>query len=357
MINLSNMSNVNKIIVRATNWIGDAVLNLPAIHQLWRMFPDAEITVFARPWVSDIFKYNPDINKIISFDEKKNTLDYLKLIFQLRKEKYDLAILFPNAFNAGIFAYTIGAKKRIGYNTDKRGIFLTDKIEQTPEILKVHQVEYYMNIIKHLGNVDTECIFNIKITAEEKNHIQNRLRTFDINPEMFLIGINPGAVYGSAKRWYPDRFAQVIDYLYEKYNARFVLMGSEKDKSIASEILKYIKIIEPLREKVILNWVGKTTLRELIALISCMRAFITNDSGAMHIAAALNIPMIAIFGSTDWITTAPYSKNHIIVRKDTSCAPCLLRECPEDHECMEKIYVEDVVNAFEELIKEHRVLS
>ena len=351
------MSNVNKIIIRATNWIGDAILNLPAIHQLRRMFPDAEITVFARPWVSDIFKYNPDINKIISFNEKKNTLDYLKLIFQLRKENYDLAVLFPNAFNAGFFAFAIGAKKRIGYNTDKRGIFLTDKIEQTSTILKVHQVEYYMNIIKQFGETDKERVFNIVVTDDEKNHIRKRLLEFGIVSETFLIGINPGAYYGSAKRWYPDRFAQVIDYLYEKHNARFVLTGSEKDKSIASEILKYIKIVEPLREKIILDWVGKTTLRELIALISCMRAFITNDSGAMHIAAALNIPMIAIFGSTDWVTTAPYSKNHIIVRKDTPCAPCLLRECPEDHKCMKNIYVEDVIDAFEKLIKEHRVLS
>ena len=349
------MSQKRKIILRVTNWVGDAVLNLPAIHQLRRIFPDAEITVFARPWVADIFKYNPDINKIISFDEKKNKWDYLKLIFQLRKEKYDLAVLFPNAFNAGIFAFAIGAKRRIGYNTDKRGIFLTDKIEQTPEILKVHQVEYYMNIIKRIGEIDEERIFNIVVTDDEKNHIRKRLFESGIVSETFLIGINPGAYYGSAKRWYPDRFAQVIDYLYEKYNARFVLTGSEKDKLVASEILKHIKIVEPLREKVILNWVGKTTLRELIALISCMRVFITNDSGAMHIAAALNIPMIAIFGSTDWITTAPYSKNHTIVRKDTPCAPCLLRECPENHECMEKIYVEDVVNAFEELINKYKV--
>jgi len=350
------MSQKRKIILRATNWVGDAVLNLPAIHQLRKIFPDAEITIATRPWVADIFKYNPDINKIISIDEKKNILDYLKSILKLRRENFDLAVLFPNSFNSAFFAFAIGAKKRIGYNTDKRGVLLTDKIRLTPDILKIHQIEYYMNIIKYLGDVDTERIFNIKITEEEKSHIQNRLKSFNINPETFLIGINPGAYYGSAKRWYPDRFAQVIDNLYNKYDARFILIGSEKDKPITSEIMNYVKIPQPMKEKVVLDWAGKTTLRELIALLSSLRVLITNDSGAMHIAAVLNIPLIAIFGSTDWITTAPYSKNHIIVRKDIHCAPCLLRECPEDHKCMKNIHPEDVIDAFEELIKEHGVL-
>ncbi len=343
------MNTMNKIIIRATNWVGDAVLNLPAISQLRKIFPKAEISVVTRPWVADIFKHNPDINEVIVIDDKKNPLDYFKLIFRLRKKKFDLAILLPNSFSAAFFAYIIGAKKRIGYNTDKRGFFLTNKIEQTPEILRTHQVEYYMNIIKQLRTVDETREFKIVINEEESDSMKKKLHQAEIDSNTFLIGINPGAFYGSAKRWFPDRFAKVIDYIHKKYNAKFILTGSKKDKPINAEILQTEEVTTLHNKGIVLDWAGKTTLRELIALISNLKAFITNDSGAMHIAAALNIPLIAIFGSTDWITTPPYSKNHIIVRKDTPCAPCLLRDCPKEHECMKKIYVEDVVNAFEKI--------
>ncbi|MCX7766181.1 MAG: lipopolysaccharide heptosyltransferase II, partial [Candidatus Sumerlaeia bacterium] len=220
----------------------------------------------------------------------------------------------------------------------------------TEEILKVHQVEYYLNLLHSICDVaNAERKLILPVNAQVANDVKNLLKQAGIlsNDETPLIGINPGAYYGSAKRWLPERYAEVASHLHLKHRARIVITGTAQERPIANTIVELAQI------KQIYNLAGKITLRQLIALLSMLDIYITNDSGAMHIAAALDTPIVAIFGSTDWITTAPYSRRAIIVRKDTECAPCLLRECPTDHRCMTAIEVRDVITAVEEQLEKY----
>jgi heptosyltransferase-2 len=157
-------------------------------------------------------------------------------------------------------------------------------------------------------------------------------------PGDFVIGINPGAAFGSAKRWYPERFAEVARQLAQLRNAKIVIFGGPGETDIAAEIEQQLC-------GNCLNLAGKTSVRGLMALIRNCNLFITNDSGPMHIAAAFGVPLVAIFGSTDHATTAPYTERAVLVRKDIECAPCKLRECPTDHRCMTAVSADDVVQA------------
>jgi heptosyltransferase-2 len=199
-------------------------------------------------------------------------------------------------------------------------------------------VEYYTLLVKHFGITGTATAPYLTITATETIDAATLLAKHSITADSFVLGINPGASYGSAKRWYPDRFAKVASRLSEKWNARVLIFGGSGETDIAAEI-------EQQMNGNAVNLSGKTTVRELMALINRCNFFITNDSGPMHIAAAFGVPLVAIFGSTDHKTTSPYTDKAVIVRKVTDCAPCKLRKCPTEHQCMTAITPDDVVQA------------
>jgi heptosyltransferase-2 len=330
-------SNIRKILIRSTNWVGDAVLTLPAISSVRLTFPQSNITVLANKWVSQVFRSNPDIDEIILYDEAiyKGFLGKWRLIALLRERGFDLAILLQNAFGAALITYMAGIPFRLGYNTDGRGILLTHAVDIDKATLSRHQIDYYLQMLSTSGFSLAERILQLNIADEDMEEAGHTLERFGISEGDLIVGISPGATYGPAKRWLPDRFAALADKLIDNFGARVLIFGSQKDSETALQVIKNSK-------RRMANLVGQTTLTQAEALVSRCQLFITNDSGLMHVASALRVPVVAIFGSTNPETTSPFGEGNVIIRKDIPCSPCLKKECPEGYLCMKLITVDEV---------------
>ena len=320
-------------------------MTTPAISVIREQFPHAEITVLANAMVSQLLLHHPGIDKIITFDRKgkhRGIVGRLRLAIELRKHAYDLAIILPNSFDAALVPWLAGIPVRMGKCSDGRTMLLNERYNTTNGAAPGHEVEYYLNLMQHFGITGSCTQPHLFVTSDEEKTASAFLAEYGIQSSDFVLGINPGASYGSAKRWYPDRFAQVARRLADEWGARVVIFGGPGETAIAADL-------ESRLEGTAVNAAGKTTVRQLMALIRRCNFFITNDSGPMHIAAAFDVPLVAIFGSTDHTGTSPYNNNAIVVRNDVECAPCKLRECPTDHRCMTTVTAESVVNAALEL--------
>jgi len=356
-------NNSKRILIRGVNWIGDAVLTLPAIQSIRRSFPDSHIALLVKPWVSGLFKENRDIDEIILYDDcHRGISGRIRLSRELRKKKFDTAILLQNAFDAALITWLAGIPKRIGYKRDGRGLLLTDAVSIKPEILEQHQVHYYLDLLNSAGIKTSVTEPYISISETERTWARNHLSSCFSDSTTPLIGINPGAAYGSAKRWLPERFAELIIKIFTEINGRVIIFGNESETEIANEIITEInrlKIklkIENYRSRLLLMS-GKTDLRELASLISECDAFITNDSGPMHMASALLVPVIAIFGSTSPVKTGPFGHIHKIISADISCSPCMKRVCPEEHlKCMTEITAGEIFIALKEVLPVNRAV-
>ncbi len=346
------------ILIRGVNWIGDAVLTLPALKSIRKNFPNAHISLLVKPWVSDIFKENPDINEIIPYgDDYRGCTGKIRLATVLRQKKFDIAILLQNAFDAALIAWLAGIPERTGYKRDCRGILLTNAIPVKKDVLKQHQVYYYLSLLESAGIKTAWTQPYIYLTDDERRKARKIISSALPGRSLPLIGINPGAAYGSAKRWPSERFAGLIHRITSELNARVIIFGSGSEASIADEISEKLETRNPKPETRILIMSGKTGLRELAALISECDAFITNDSGPMHMASALLVPVVAIFGSTDKTATGPFGQGHKVVSSDLPCSPCLKRECPEKHlQCMTKITVDEVFEALKDVLPRTRAV-
>ncbi len=368
---------------------------MPAIRAVRNAFPDAYISLLVKPWVAEIFKENPSVNEIILYEDRYNSIaGKFKLAKILKSKGFNTAILLQNAFDAAFIAWLSRIPKRIGYRRDFRRLLLTKAVPVKTEGSrqkavgrrqgKEHHVYYYLNLLKEALNIETKNIEPaFYLTDEEINQAKNFLNSSLVTRHSSLVvGINPGAAYGSAKRWMPERFAELIHRIINELNGNVVLFGSTSEIEIVNEIIKAVnnqntehrlvlsKVegtqntdnppIPPLSKGGkggILNMAGKTNLRELMALISECDAFISNDSGPMHIASALFVPVAAIFGSTDKAITGPLGDGHRIISKDIPCSPCLERECPERHlRCMTEISTDDVYNALLEILPKNRAV-
>jgi heptosyltransferase II len=335
---------INKILIRGTNWIGDAILTIPAVDSIRATYPKAHIAVLAKPWVADIYKLFTGIDELIIYENQyDNALGVFRLARLLKKSKFDLAILLQNAIEAAIIAFNAGIPLRAGYNSDGRGMLLTHCIQRNKEIKKLHQTDYYLEMVKALGcaAVNKEMQLETKINQREADSV---LQKYLPDPKKEIIGIAPGATYGPAKRWFPARFAAVADKIASAFNCQIILLGGKSDNDAAEEV-------RSLAQTSVINLAGKTNLKEAIFLISRCRLFISNDSGLMHIAGALNLPTIAIFGSTNPQTTSPVGNQSVIVHQEVACSPCLKKICPTDFRCMELITVEDVWQAAQKFLR------
>ncbi|HNY51010.1 MAG TPA: lipopolysaccharide heptosyltransferase II [Smithella sp.] len=335
----------NKILIRGTNWIGDAIMTLPAVASIRATYPQAHIAMLAKPLVVDIYKTFSDLDEIIIYENKfDHSTGVFALARILRDKKFEAAILLQNAIEAAIIALAARIPVRAGYDSDARGLLLSHSVRRTKAIRKVHQVDYYLEMVKALGcvPVDQEMHLEDRINLSD---VQQILKKFIPDPQKAVIGIAPGATYGPAKKWFPERFAAVAGRLSEKFSAQVILMGGKADAETAREVQR-------LAGKEFINLCGMTSVREAVYLISQCRLFISNDSGLMHVAGALNVPTVAIFGSTNPVTTAPAGRKSVIVHHEVPCSPCLKKECPSDFRCMELISVEDVLKAASKLLEE-----
>ena len=334
---------LDKILIRGTNWIGDAVMTLPAIASVRAAYPRAHLAILAKPPITDIYRLFSAADEIIPYEKKFDTpLGVFRLAFALKPKKFDAAILLQNAVEAAIIARAAGIHLRAGFSSDGRGILLTHAIRRTEAIFNVHQIDYYLEMVKALGCADVDRAMHLE-TYISPADAKKALRQYLPEGEGNVIGIAPGATYGPAKRWLAERFAAAGDQLARDLNARVILFGGSDDRETAEQVRAHA-------QSDMINLAGMTSLKEAVYLISQCKLFLSNDSGLMHVAGALNIPTVAVFGSTNPVTTSPAGEKTILVRKDVSCSPCLKKVCPTDFRCMTLVTVSDVVEAAKSLL-------
>ncbi len=346
-----------RILVRASNWIGDAVMTTPALMALRRLYPNAHISVLARPWVGPVFYEHPAVDEVIPYIRDNAISARLVIAGSLRARNFDLAILFPNSFDSALIVWLAHIPRRVGYATDCRRLLLTSAVPVPREYKTRHEVYYYLGLVDSIrqldympypsGEIDLESPLRLSLVVpgHGKSGAIRILKDLGVPQGTMLIGLNPGAAYGPAKCWPADRFSALGRALMERLNGCHILVfGTDRDRPLAGDICA------PLGKRGH-NLAGKTDLAEAMGLISMLNLFVTNDSGLMHIGAALDVPMVAIFGSTDPVRTGPWSDNSRVVRHELPCSPCLKRTCPRDFKCMLGIGVDEVLDACLQQIK------
>jgi len=341
-------SKIRRILVRATNWVGDVVMTIPALEAVRENFPESRLAVLARPWVIPLLETHPAVDQVLPLRKGKgypvDVIELIRVACLIRRMRFDLAILFQNAFEAAFLACVGGIRYRVGYNTDGRRLLLSHTLIRNDELLNLHQVEYYLTILKAMGWEARTRDPNLFVADKDKESVRSLLMKKGVGEDDFLLGLSPGAVFGPAKRWPPDRFAAIGDWAAERWGATVLIIGSEGEKDIGMRL-------ETSMKHAPVNLCGMTSLGEAMALINRCHMFVTNDSGLMHIGAALNVPVVAIFGSTDPVATGPRGQRSKVVRKPMDCAPCLRPVCPTDYRCLLSIEPEEVWKEMEDLKK------
>jgi heptosyltransferase-2 len=328
---------VRRLLVRSTNWIGDAVMTTPAVRAIRRNFPAAEITLLAKPWVLPVFAHSSRIDRFLVYDVKgrhRGLAGRWRLIGDIRRRHFDAAILLQNAFEAALITAAAGIPVRIGFDTDGRTLLLTDPVRRPPGIKKRHQTDYYLQILRGSGLLARDDRLELTLAEADRKRAVGRLEAEGVGSGKPLVGLNPSATFGPAKQWPEDRFAALGDWIADRYGARILIFGGPGDEVLGR------RIADRMRHRPV-NLAGRTELAEAMALIGILDLFITNDSGLMHVAAALDAPLIAIFGSTDPVATGPWGSRSRVVRTDVPCSPCLKPFCRYGHlDCMRRIGVE-----------------
>lgn len=332
-----------RILIRSTNWIGDAVMTTPAVRTIRGNFPKAVISILAYPWVADVFAASPYVDEVILYHKKERhngLYGMWQLSQELAERDFDMAILLQNAFEAAFIAKLAGIPVRAGYKRDARGLLLTHGVKIRENIRKVHQVHYYQGLLEDLGlNRGPDELF-LQLPKPVNRWAREFIASQGTGP---VVGLNPGAAYGPAKRWPAEKYAELAGRLHDEIGAILLVFGTDDDAATAS-------VIKEFAPQPVVDLAGKTSLAEAMALIGLCDSFVTNDSGLMHVAAALKTPLVAIFGSTNPVTTGPFSENGVVIRKDLSCSPCLKTHCKTDFECMTDISVDEVFQTVKNIL-------
>jgi heptosyltransferase II len=332
---------LKKILLRAPNWVGDSAVASPAMRAIRAKFPDAEITVMVRPSVTGVFASADFVDHVWTEPRPAGIREWFRIALEVRRRRFDMAVLFPNSFESAAMVFIGGVRQRIGYSMDSRGWMLTRRIPG--EKRKVHHVNYYLELAKAVSADVSNPTMQMTARAEDRAKARKLLAASGIPSDKDFMVLSPGAAFGAAKRWGDHQFAAAADTLAEEFKLAVVIIGSEGERSISDSIRNFMKV-----PPVILN--GKTSLETLIGLIAESKLMLGNDSGPVHLASALGIPAVAVFGATDYIVAAPYGPRGRAVHVPVECSPCWLRECPIDHRCMTRVSPEMVCDAAREVL-------
>jgi heptosyltransferase-2 len=339
---------IEKILVRGTNWLGDAVMTIPALQRLRASFPHAHITLLAPPRAAEVLRGVTALDEIMLYLRKEEGVKAFRAtVQQLRRERFDLALLFQNAFEAALLVWLGGVPLRIGYATQGRGVLLTHKLTRGKEHRNRHQTHDYLDLVAEaervcLGQETTAARNNIpslQVSDAQTKAAANFARRWDLDPStQTLIALNVGATNSRAKCWLEDRFAALADRLATRPNAHILLIGAASENEHAARVQAQMQ--QPRQAK---NLAGETTMAELIGVLAHCSLLVTNDTGPAHIAAALGVPTLTLFGPTNEFETAPLGSRSELLRADgIECARCMHRECPIDHRCMTRLTVDTV---------------
>ena len=343
---------LNKILIRSTNWLGDALLTTPAVHSIRINFPSAELTVLARPGVAPVFEANPHIQRVILYDHQGRhggLVGRWRLARVLKTEGFDLVVHFPHSFEAAWISFLAGIPVRVGYATEGRGRLLTHRRSLPRDFHRQHQVRSFAHLLTLLGiTADPDPVsapLRLVTTTEGERRAGERLRALGIEASDRVVGLAPGAMYGQAKCWPLPAYRLLAQRLTRDWQAKVLFLGTAGDALAAGGSSGPI-------EGEGIDLMGKTSLGEALALIRRCRLLVVNDSGLMHAAAALNTPLVALFGSTSPERTGPWGGTHRVIHKQFPCGPCFKKVCPEPRFCLEGISVDEVWAAAEALRRE-----
>jgi heptosyltransferase-2 len=335
---------IERVVVRGANWVGDAVMSVPALRELRRLLPGAHITLVTRPWAEGIFEGADFINDLLPVNETRGTA---RAVFEEAREwrarRFDLALLFPNAFAPALVAALARVPARIGYATQGRAPLLSHRLAIPEWRGRRHEVFYYLNVVAELerilggsSTIETRTPrLELSISDARRREALRLLREHGARARRPLVALCPGSTNSRAKRWPVERFAALADMLTEKAGAEVVLVGAGEELEISEEVARRMRA-----RPIMLT--GRTDLSQTAALLSAADLLVTNDTGPAHVAAAVGCPVVVIFGPTNPATTRPFSQLAEIIRHPPDCAPCMLRDCPIDHRCMTAITTEEV---------------
>jgi heptosyltransferase-2 len=319
---------MSRVVILAPNWLGDAVMALPAIADVRRRLPGAALTVAARPSVAPLFAMVDGVTAVITLAPRSDKAGWLAAVTELRSGRFDAALLLPNSFLSAFTAARAGIAERWGYRTDWRRALLTKSVA-VPKA--VHQIEYYQHLVRALGFPSGPSEPSIDVAPALRARGLEALTHAGWDGRTPLVALAPGAAYGGAKRWPPEYFAELARTL-RADGVACAMVGSAADRRTGEEIEAACGAACGL-----LNLIGATDLPTLAGVLVQCRALVSNDSGAMHLGAAIGVPVTAMFGPTNDRATRPPGDAHVVLTNPVWCRPCMLRECPIDHRCLRGI--------------------
>jgi heptosyltransferase-2 len=336
-----------KVMVFSPNWLGDAVMALPAVANIRRHPPVGRLVVAARPGVAGLWRIVAGVDEVVVIPRARGMARWRMLgenAAALRRAAADAAVLLPNSPQAALMARRAGIPERWGYRGNLRGWLLTRAVPRPRG--RVHQADFYRHLTAALGIANGDRVPRLDVPPAIIEAARAMLAAAGWTPGRRLLGLAPGAAYGGAKRWPPERFAAVAAELSRSHGLVPVLLGAEGDRPAACAIEAELgRIGNAGAAGLAMNLAGQTDVPQLAGVLALCAAFVSNDSGAMHLAAAVGAPVVALFGPTDERVTAPVARRARVLTADAWCRPCLLRECPLDHRCMNRIEAGTVARA------------
>ena len=338
------------MVVRGTNWVGDSVMTLPALRALRRVLPEAQITLVVRPSARGMFADVEFVDEVLTYD-RRNVWSVVPQIKEWRRRKFDLAVLFQNAFEAALIPFLAGVPVRLGYATEARQPLLTHPLPLPDWRSSRHEVFYYLYLVTALEQMlfgtsticESDPDASLAISDARKIEAENLLRAYGVREGEPVVVLCPGSINSRAKRWPAEAYAALADRLLDS-KRQVVLIGSANELDVSHEVTSQMQ-----QQPIVLT--GKTSLDQITALLSLVDLVVTNDTGPAHVAAALGRPTLVIFGPTNPLTTRPFAPEAEILRHPPDCAPCMLRDCPIDHRCMTAITVDEVFEHSQALLK------
>jgi lipopolysaccharide heptosyltransferase II len=318
-----------RILIRSSNWLGDAVMSVPAVRAIKEGRPDAHVTIAAPAKVAAIWTRVPEVDAILPLPNAS----LFSAVRSIRRQRFfDVAILFPNSLRVALECWLSGIPGRVGYRGHSRTLLMNQIVREPrkPRPQEHHSLRFL--------RIARECGAETLAAQLPRLNNQHLDQTSNIEDQIWKIALCPGAEYGPAKRWLPERFAEAAAMIGRQSPVEWILFGTTNDTAIGKQIAGAIG-------GHCTNRIGQTTLDQLIDELRQCRLLLTNDTGTMHLAAFVGVPVVAIFGSTEPRLTGPLGNGHIIVRHHVECSPCFLRECPIDFRCMKAVTAQEVADA------------
>ena len=344
---------IKRIVVRGTNWVGDAVISVPALRRLRQVFPAAHITLVSRPGTADVFTDADFLDEVLLY-ERSSLGSVWTQARKWRERQFDLALLFQNAFEAAALAFLARVPLRVGYDFEHRGVLLTRSVPLPAWKNDRHEVFYYLNLVDETerlacSKTDADHLepeFRLDVSSARQDEARRILGERGVSSDQPLVLLCPGSINSRAKRWPAERYAALSDQLVNS-GANVALIGSGKEAEVSA-------LVSRTSKHPVTVLTGETTVAQAIAIISVADLLVTNDTGPAHIGSAVRTPTLVIFGPTNPSTTRPFATSAEIVRVPPDCAPCMLRDCPIDHRCMTAITPEDVFARSQKMLTARR---